>query len=159
MEETKYKIPGIFPRRKSIQQQTLQQPRLLLKAVTMVISISGNCSYWAMYHFKVPCGQLQTCRLEILNPGTPFLPSTSAVTLASEFPPKLALVHTSQPQQGGKQLLSTTELVRMRTETCQSQHPDYSGHITQQGDLSSHKGLSESGRLSGFWPRLSYVSS
>lgn len=156
MEGTKYKITGIFPRRRSIQQQMLQQPRLLLKAVTMVISIRGN---WAMYHLKVACVLLQTHRLEILNPGTPSLPSTSSVTLAPEFLEKLTPVHTCHPQQGGKRLLSTTELVRIRTETRQSQHPDYSGHITQQGDLSSHKGLSESGRLSGFWPRLSYVSS
>lgn len=147
MEGTKYKIPGFFSRRRSIQQQMLQQPHLLLKAFTMIITTSGNHSYWAIYHLKVACALLGICSLEILN-SLPSLPSAPSVTLAPEFTQKRIPVHTCHPQQTVKWLLSTTELVRIRTETCQSQHPDYSGHIRQQGDPSSRKGLSESGRLS-----------
>lgn len=36
----------------------------------MVITISGNHSYWAMYRWKVAYVLLGTCRLEILNPGS-----------------------------------------------------------------------------------------
>lgn len=100
-----------------------------------------------MYHLKVACVLLGTCRLEIFNPGTPSLSSAPSVTLAPELTQKPSRC-THLPPTTGKWLLSTTELARIRTETCQSQHPDYSGHITQQGDPSSHKGLSESGRLS-----------
>lgn len=145
MEGTKYKIPVFFLQEKTY---PTTNPHLLLKAFTMLITVSGNHNYWAMYHLKVACALLRTCRLEILNLGTRSLPSAPSVTLAPEFTQKLIPVHTCHTQQSGKQLLITAELVRIRTEMCQSQHTDYSGHIRQHGDPSSHKGLSDSGRHS-----------
>lgn len=73
MERTKHKFPFFFFfRRNSFQQLTPQQPvpHLVLKEFTMVITISGNHSYWAMYRWKVAYVLLGTCRLEILNPGS-----------------------------------------------------------------------------------------
>lgn len=73
----------------------------------MVITVSGNHCYWAMYHMKVACVLLGTNRLKIFIPGSPPLTSALSVTLAPEVTQKLLPGHMCYPQQSLELLLST----------------------------------------------------
>lgn len=94
MEGTKYKISGFFP-----QENIYPTTNDATASSSDESSHNAYLSQWqpqllGMYHLKVACVLLGTCRLEIFNPGTPSLSSAPSVTLAPELTQKPCVLYT-----------------------------------------------------------------